>query len=192
MSFLDMSGFEIVGVVLAVFPVITHGLKFYSEGTGLVNDLFHYQHVLKRIGRGLAREQTSFSNSCRRFMEDVANQCGVGEEDIAEMMQDPTDPRWREGDLVKEHVFRQKSVQEYLDTVEDMNEELAKIRDLTAIDADDGQVSLLSIGFAADSDLNIPFSPNRSIKSLVVGSGRRSSSCSRRMISPDTLKKPGA
>ncbi|KZN89723.1 hypothetical protein EN45_083530 [Penicillium chrysogenum] len=134
-----MSGFEIVGVVLAVFPVITHGLKFYSEGTGLVNDLFHYQHVLKRIGRGLAREQTSFSNSCRRFMEDVANQCGVGEEEIAEMMQDPTDPRWREGDLVKEHVFRQKSVQEYLDTVEDMNEELAKVRDLTAIDADDGQ-----------------------------------------------------
>lgn len=148
-----MSGFEIVGVVLAVFPIITQGLKFYSEGTGLVNDFFHYQHVLKRIGRGLAREQTSFSNSCRRFMEDVANQCGVGEEEIAEMMQDPADPRWREGDLVKEHVFCQKSVQQYIDTVEDMNEELAKIRDLTAIDGDNGQVSILSIGFAADSNL---------------------------------------
>lgn len=86
-------------------------------------------------------------------MEDVANQCGVGEEEIAEMMQDPTDPRWREGDLVKEHVFCQKSVQEYIDTVEDMNEELAKIRDLTAIDGDNSQVSILSIGFAADSNL---------------------------------------
>ncbi|KGO37601.1 Synaptobrevin [Penicillium expansum] len=76
-------------------------------------------------------------------MEDVANQCGVGEEEIAEMMQDPTDPRWREGDLVKEYVFCQNSVQQYLDTVEDMNEELAKIRDLTAIDGANSQAKPL-------------------------------------------------
>ncbi|KAJ5157472.1 Synaptobrevin [Penicillium canariense] len=125
-----MSGFEIVGVVLAVFPIITQAVKFYAEEKSVVSDLFHYQHVLKRIGRGLAREKASFTNSCKRFVEDVACQCGVGEEEIAEMMQDPTDARWREGDLVQEHIFRQKSVQQYLDTVEDMNEELAKIKGL--------------------------------------------------------------
>ncbi|CAI7621684.1 unnamed protein product [Penicillium manginii] len=134
-----MSGFEVVGVVLAVFPLITEALKFYAEERGVVKDFFHYQHVLKRISRGLAREQASFRNSCKRFMEDIANQCGVGEEEISEMMQDPTDPRWREGDLVQEQVFSQKSVQQYLDTVEDMNEELVKIKDLMAKYGDHGQ-----------------------------------------------------
>jgi hypothetical protein len=142
-----MSGFEVVGVVLAVFPLITEALKLYAEERGVVKDFFHYQHVLKRISRGLAREQASFRNSCKRFMEDIANQCGVGEEEISEMMQDPTDPRWREGDLVQEQVFSQKSVQQYLDTVEDMNEELVKIKDLMAKYGDHGQVSLLAISF---------------------------------------------
>lgn len=142
-----MSGFEIVGVVLAVFPILTEALKFYTEERGVINDFFHYQHVLKRINRGLAREQASFSNSCKRFMEDVANQCGVGEEEISEMMQDPTDPRWREGDLVQEQIFRQKSVQQYLDTVEDINEELLKIKELMAKYGDHEQVRLLPISF---------------------------------------------
>ncbi|KAJ5937074.1 Synaptobrevin [Penicillium verhagenii] len=125
-----MSGFEVVGVVLAVYPILTQAVGFCAEESGLVKDLFRYQHVLKRIGRGLAREQTSFSNSCRRFMEDIASQCEVEEEAIVEMMQDPTDDRWREGALIKEHIFQQKSVRQYLDTVEDMNEELGKIKDL--------------------------------------------------------------
>jgi hypothetical protein len=80
-------------------------------------------------------------------MEDIANQCGVGEEEISEMMQDPTDPRWREGDLVQKQIFSQKSVQQYLDTVEDMNEELVKIKELMGKYGDHGQVSLLAISF---------------------------------------------
>lgn len=188
---LTMSGFEIVGVVLAIFPIVTEAFKFYAEERGVIKDFYHYQHVLKRISRGLAREQASFSNSCKRFMEDIANQCGVDEEEIFEMMQDPTDPRWREGDLVQEQIFCQKSVQQYLDTVEDMNEELVKIQESIAKYGDDGQVSLLSLSSVFGTKL-ISYSLNRSIKKLVDDNGRRSSSRSRKIASPSTLKKRGA
>lgn len=191
-----MSGFEIVAVVLAVFPIVTETLKFYAEERGAVKDLFHYQHVLKRIGRGLSREQTSFSNSCKRFMEDVAAKCGVGEGEIVEMMQDPSDSRWRDGHLVQDHIFHQKSVQQYLDTVEDMNEELAKIQELIAKYGDNGPVSTTSILFTYQLvrfRIDRPtFSLNNSTEKLVGDNGRRSSSCSRRTASLSTLKKPGA
>jgi len=167
-----MSGFEVVTGVLGLFPLLIQGVKFYAEGADTIIDFFRYQHVLKRIGRDLAREQTIFTNSCNRFMEDVANQCGVGEEEIAEMMQDPTDPRWQKGELVQEHIFSQKSVQQYLDAVEDMSEELVKIKKLTDIYGNKDEVSLSPWSFAFESD-SITFSRHYSIKRLVGSIGRR-------------------
>lgn len=40
------------------------------------------------------------------------------------MMENPRDPRWKEGKLVQADIFDQNNVREYLDAVEDMNEEL--------------------------------------------------------------------
>lgn len=127
-----MSGFEIVGVVLGVFPLLIEGVKFCTDETGFLNDIFHYQHVLKRIGRSVSREQALFKTSCERFMEDIANQCGAGEGEVAEMMQNVSDPRWRYGKLCSEDVFSQKSVQEYLEAVEDMSFELNKVKEVFA------------------------------------------------------------
>lgn len=78
-----MTGFEVVGLVLAIFPLVIEGLKFYAEEKGLVKDFLRYRHVLKRLIQDLSREQTSFHNSCHRFMEDIAAQCGLGEDEIA-------------------------------------------------------------------------------------------------------------
>ena len=127
------TGFESVGLALAIFPVLVEGLKFYAEEKGVIKDLFHYQHVLKRIVRDLAREQTSFRNSCQRFLEDIAVKCGLGEHEVSEMMQDPQDPRWREESWFQEDTLSQESVQRYLETVEDMTEELSKIQQWVGI-----------------------------------------------------------
>ncbi|KAK5787561.1 hypothetical protein VI817_010058 [Penicillium citrinum] len=127
-----MSGFEIVGVVLGVFPLLIEGVKFCTDETGFLNDIFHYEHVLRRIGRSVSREQALFRTSCERFMEDIASQCGAGEDEVAEMMKNASDPRWRYGKLCTEDIFSQKSVQEYLETVEDMSYELDKVKDVFA------------------------------------------------------------
>ncbi|KAK2767585.1 hypothetical protein FQN54_003743 [Arachnomyces sp. PD_36] len=130
------TGFEAVGLALAIFPVLVEGLKFYAEEKGVIKDLFHYQHVLKRIVRDLAREQTSFRNSCQRFLEDIAVKSGLGEHEVSEMMLDPKDPRWKEESWFQEDALSQESVQRYLETVEDMTEELKKIQQWVGIDGD--------------------------------------------------------
>jgi hypothetical protein len=137
------TGFESVGLALAIFPILVEGLKLYAEEKGVIKDLFHYQHVLKRIVRDLAREQTSFRNSCQRFLEDIVAKCGLGEHEISEMMQNPKDSRWKEESWFQEDTLSQESVQRYLETVEDMTEELTKIQQWLGIDGD-SQVSWLS------------------------------------------------
>ncbi|KAJ5159822.1 Synaptobrevin, partial [Penicillium canariense] len=128
-----VSGFEAVGLALAIFPVLVEGLKFYTHEKGAVSDFLKYQRVLMRISRDLDRERTMFHNTCQQFLEGVASQCGVGEEEVSEMMLDPRDPRWTTGVLVEERIFHQTSVKQYLEVVEDMNEELSRINQLIGI-----------------------------------------------------------
>lgn len=130
------TGFEAAGLALAIFPVLVEGLKFYAEEKGIIKDFFHYQHVLKRIVRDLAREQTIFRNSCQRFLEDLAAKSGLEEAAVTEMMQDPQDSRWRRADWYQEEIFNQDSIQRYLETVEDMAEVLSKIQEWSGIRAD--------------------------------------------------------
>lgn len=57
------TGFEAVGLALAIFPVLVEGLKFYAEEKGVIKGILKYQYVLKRMIRDLGREQPSFHNS---------------------------------------------------------------------------------------------------------------------------------
>ncbi|KAJ5481197.1 Velvet factor [Penicillium sp. IBT 31633x] len=57
------SGFEVVGLALAVFPILVEGLRFYMEKKGRVRDFIRYRPVLKRIIRDLSREQISFRST---------------------------------------------------------------------------------------------------------------------------------
>lgn len=137
-----MTGFEVVGLALAIFPLVIEGLKFYAEEKGLVKDFLRYRHVLKRLIQDLSREQISFHNSCQRFMEDIAAQCGLGEDEMAMMMHNPQDPRWSEADMlatIASDSLKRRSVETYLDAVNVMNEELAKIQELAGL-SEDAQV----------------------------------------------------
>ncbi|KAJ5471368.1 hypothetical protein N7530_008725 [Penicillium desertorum] len=91
------SGFEVVGLALAVFPILVEGLKFYVEKKGRVRDFIHYRHVLKRIVGDLSREQISFQNSSQLLLENISMHYGLSSNDIQEMMQNPQDARWRKG-----------------------------------------------------------------------------------------------
>lgn len=134
------TGFEIAGLALAIFPIIIEGIKFYANEKDAVSDILNYQRLLIRIARDLDREQTIFRNSCQRFLEDIAAHCGVGEEEVSGMVQNPKDPRWTQGVLVREEVFHRASVKQYLDAVEDMHEELSRVKELIDIQSGSGQV----------------------------------------------------
>ncbi|KAL4886789.1 hypothetical protein BJY04DRAFT_212766 [Aspergillus karnatakaensis] len=121
------SGFEVAGLALALFPILVEGLKLCVGEKGTIKDFLHYKHVVKRLLRDLAREQTIFRNSCQRFLKDVAYRSDLAADTIEEMMQDLDDPRWNEGSWLQPGLFDLESVQRYLETVEDIHEELSKL-----------------------------------------------------------------
>jgi hypothetical protein len=87
------TGFEAVGLALAIFPNLIEAIKFYTNEKDGVSDTRNYQRLLIRISRDLDREQTIFHNSCQRFMEDIAAHCGVGEEEVSGMIHNSKDSR---------------------------------------------------------------------------------------------------
>jgi NADPH-dependent 7-cyano-7-deazaguanine reductase QueF-like protein len=145
------SGLEVVGLALAVFPILVEGLKFYADKKGRVRDFIHYRHLLKRIVRDLSREQISFQNSSQLFLENISMHYGLSSNDIQEMMQNPQDARWRKGIPFQSDYLIEKSVAIYLETVEDMNEVLIKIQDTVGI-REGAQVSRCSFDFWAERD----------------------------------------
>jgi hypothetical protein len=56
------------------------------------------------------------------------------------MVQNPKDPRWTQGAFVREDVFQRASVKQYLDAVEDMHEELSRVKELIGIQSGSEQV----------------------------------------------------
>ena len=121
------SGFEAAGLALALFPILVKGIEIYVEERGVIRDFFHYRSVLKRHIRDLGREHVSFRNSCQRFQEDIALRSDLPATAIEEMVQDLEDPRWKEGDWLHPGIMDLESVQRYIETVDDMREELSKI-----------------------------------------------------------------
>lgn len=141
------TGFEIVGLALAIFPILVEGIKFYMGKKGWLRDFIHYRHVLRRIFRDLSREQISFRNSSQRFLEGIAGDYGLGSNDIHEMMRNPQDARWRRENPFQEDNRQYRSVAAYLDTVEDIKEVLEEIQAAVGIHGN-SQVSWRSLVLA--------------------------------------------
>ncbi|KAL4908773.1 hypothetical protein BDW74DRAFT_174005 [Aspergillus multicolor] len=127
------TGFEAAGLALALFPILVETLKFYAEEKGLAKDFLHYQHVLKGIVRDLGREQIVFRNSCQRFLKDLTFRSDLTIDEVESMMQDPQHSRWIQDSWLKSGIFDLESVQRFLETVEDMREDLAQISECVGI-----------------------------------------------------------
>jgi hypothetical protein len=59
---------------------------------------------------------------------------------VLEMIHNPKDPRWTKGVLVRDDIFHRATVQQYLHAVEDMNEDLSRVKELIGIQSGTRQV----------------------------------------------------
>jgi len=76
------TGFEAVGLALAIFPILVQSLGFYVEGTQKIKDLRDHKHVLKRLLIDLAVERVCFEEQvCAKLLEGI-----VTAETLAELM----------------------------------------------------------------------------------------------------------
>jgi len=62
-----VTGIETAGLVLAAFPVVLEGLKYYIDCTKQVKDIRRHRVVLNRFMRDIKTEMTIFEDTWNRF-----------------------------------------------------------------------------------------------------------------------------
>lgn len=83
------TGFEVVGVVLAVVPLIISALEHYEHGVSTIEKFIRYKREIRSITEALATENVMFKNSCEQLLSDFLSPV-----EIAEMLQNPTGDTW--------------------------------------------------------------------------------------------------
>ena len=85
-----MSGIEIAGLVLAVFPVVVSGLKAYAEGIETVKTWRRYRRELDGYKRQLETQRVWYLDTLEELLVFVDS-----EEELAELIREPGGLQWQ-------------------------------------------------------------------------------------------------
>ena len=80
-----MSGIEVAGIVLAVFPIVVKGLQQIPESAEVIKSWRKYGRELGRYSRTLVTQRIVFLNTLERLSEDIVESDG----DLETLLQNP-------------------------------------------------------------------------------------------------------
>lgn len=126
-----MSGFEVAGLVLAVFPIVVKGLQQFTEGVQTIKAWKYYRRELAKYSRTLENERIIYLNTVERLFEGIIQ----SNDELEELMEDPAGafsqkPQYEES--LRHRLDR--SYAPYLSVMQDMLEALGKMRKEMGID----------------------------------------------------------
>ncbi|KAJ6036185.1 hypothetical protein N7540_000464 [Penicillium herquei] len=121
-----MSGFEIAGLVLAIFPLVISGLENYGSSVESMKEWIRYETVFKRFQSALQRQKLFFYQNIEKLLSLTVQ----SDYEIAKMMNNPHDPLWKDPRL--ETSLRRRLPGEieyicYMESVETFHEALKKL-----------------------------------------------------------------
>lgn len=119
-----MSGFEIVGVVFAVFPLILSGLEKYGQGFEVVRTVFNRNDAYNDCRRRLKREQRVFNGNIERLLKPIV----VDDQQRNELLADLDGSSWTSPHLeqsIRDRLSGNYDV--YLETVQGISELLKSL-----------------------------------------------------------------
>jgi hypothetical protein len=85
------TGFEIVGVIMAVIPLVISALEHYEEGVSTIEKFFRYKREIRSIIESLSTENVMFKNSCEQLLSDFLSPF-----ELADMLHDPRGETWKQ------------------------------------------------------------------------------------------------
>jgi hypothetical protein len=90
-----MSGIEVTGVVLAILPLIVNQLDNYVQGLEALKSFRtrRYRRDLQRYLDRIRTQQALFLNTLEQTLNDALD----GEDEISNLIADPTGPLWKDG-----------------------------------------------------------------------------------------------
>jgi hypothetical protein len=119
-----MSGLEIAGVVLAVFPILRFGLKAFQGDK--FTTLAKYHRILRSIARELDLERVKLYKTCTKLFSPLIN-----EESLAELLADSEASGWTDHKLaskVRNRLGGDK-FELYIDTLEELADRIIALRE---------------------------------------------------------------
>ncbi|KAK0742062.1 hypothetical protein B0T21DRAFT_448810 [Apiosordaria backusii] len=90
-----MSGLEVVGVVLGVFPIVIKVLENYQDGYDTLRDFAHFRREFTHLVNELNREQIIFRQQVEATLRSITD----SEFELKEMMDNAQSERWKSRDL---------------------------------------------------------------------------------------------
>jgi hypothetical protein len=133
-----VSGIEAAGLVLATFPLVIEGFKFYLKGAETIVKWWRHPLLIKRLILSIETEQRKFKNNLELLLMDcvtegelestLENSNFFGREDIQSSLRERLGP----------------SFEVFSATVADMTKRLEELKVILGLD-DDGRVSKISI-----------------------------------------------
>ena len=121
---LEMSGLEVAGLVLAVFPFVVKGMRYFPEGVESIKTWKEYQKELRKHSRTLATQQTIFLNTISNLFDGIVESNDTLE-DLLENPQRALSHGQRYGDVLRRRLGR--SYDNEIVIVEDILETLKAV-----------------------------------------------------------------
>ncbi|OCL02071.1 hypothetical protein AOQ84DRAFT_424460 [Glonium stellatum] len=125
-----MSGFEAVGVILGVLPLIISALEHYAQGVSTAKRFWQYKSELKSLLRSIRTEKDIFLNTCETLLTGI-----VRVDQMSLFLEYPEGQLWHDLEIEEKLEERLKGAYAgYSETVEDMNTVLGKFMEKLKLD----------------------------------------------------------
>ncbi len=133
-----VTGIEVAGITLAVFPIIVNGLSRFAEGVDTIKSWRRYRRELAGYARTLECQQTWYLDTVEELLEGIVR----SEEELMALAQNPGSDIWQRPEF--ELRLRQRldhSYKPYMATMSNMLAALESIRKKLGV-ISSGQVRL--------------------------------------------------
>ena len=134
-----LTGIELSGLILAVFPLLVSALEHYENGFQTIGDWIKFRAEFSAFMNSLALQRLLF----RQNMEDLLSSLAVSDQALKGMLANPEDEGWKNPDLerrLRDRLSGQDEYEIYMSQVESVYNSVDKLRRKLKVEA--GQVRL--------------------------------------------------
>lgn len=125
-----MSGIEVAGITLAVFPIVLKGLCRMMEGIETIKRWKKYKRELEKYAARLENAHICFSSTLNQLLNDIV----LSDVDFQLMIEEPLGPLWKKPEESLRNRLDQ-SYNLYLKTIKNLANDVEKMRNKLGIDA---------------------------------------------------------
>lgn len=120
-----MSGVEVVGFILAAFPLLISALEHYRESAEVIDDWWQIKREYKKCRHDIQFHKLTFEGHLERFLLPLV----VNDDEIESLLADPGGKGWKDPDMetrLKEQL--PKSYDLFIETIDEINHLMQELK----------------------------------------------------------------